>query len=74
LTENVFAVGLAFLAVFAKPVVSMSDVGDSVLNSVVIICVAFSLSVLWDLTQVVFRIPTKGQIEKIAAANKSAGG
>lgn len=62
---------IAFLALITKPLLGSAEVSSAIMNSIGIICIIFSLSVLRDLTLTVFGIPTKKRIAEIEAENKT---
>lgn len=65
---------LAFVTVIIKPVVPDWDILSAVLNSVGILCVVFSLSVLRDILITVTKIPTKKAIRKAQEENRRLAG
>ncbi|MEI6799059.1 MAG: hypothetical protein WCO04_07575, partial [Pseudomonadota bacterium] len=66
----VYAFSVVFIALVFRPFLPDLATVDSLVNSVGIVCVFFSLSVLRDITLCVFKIPTTKEINKIADANR----
>lgn len=65
---------ITFIVLILKPILGASQVVSACMNSIGILCVFFSLSVLRDLTLTVFAIPTARKIAEIAAKNKANNG
>jgi uncharacterized membrane protein len=66
----VYAFSVVFIALVVRPFLPHFATVDSLVNSVGIVCVFVSLSVLRDITLCVFKIPTTKDINKIADANR----
>lgn len=60
----------AFLIVIAKPIVPAWEILNAILNSVGILCVFFSLSVLREIMITVVSIPSKSDIKKAQEENR----
>lgn len=61
---------VAFFVLIVKPMLTSEDVITAIANSIGILCVFFSLSILRDLTLTVFSIPTARKIAEVAAKNR----
>lgn len=61
---------IAFFAAILKPAIVTTSTGEAIFNSIGIVCVYVSLSVLRDLTLTVFNIPTVKKIEEIKKSNQ----
>lgn len=61
---------IVFFVLIAKPMLGRGETLAACLNSIGILCVFFSLSVLRDVTLTVFSIPTARRIAEVAAKNR----
>lgn len=66
----VYVFSIVFIALVIKPFLPHIETVDSLVNSVGIVCMFVSLSVLRDITLCVFKIPTTKDINQIADANR----
>lgn len=61
---------IAFVILILKPIVPRLDFLSALMNSIGILCVVFSLSVLRDILLTVVKIPSKTDIRKAQEANR----